>query len=159
MPVISKQCRMAKSANDVWGAIFAATNIYPAAMPLLITGIRVTSRDGVTAGSIREITFGNAVGPTVTHATEQITRVDHGTRTIESTFNNDRNFVGKHFRSASLVVRVDPNNADDGPNSVGSTIYWTLTHSWISTTASNGFNLEGFWTAIEDGFRALDTYN
>ncbi|CAI0428901.1 unnamed protein product [Linum tenue] len=50
---------MAKSANDVWGAIFAATNIYPAAMPLLITGIRVTSRDGVTAGSIREITFGN----------------------------------------------------------------------------------------------------
>ncbi|CAI0380981.1 unnamed protein product [Linum tenue] len=49
---------MALSANEVWGAISAATNMYPAAMPNLIARIRMTSRDGVTAGSVREITFG-----------------------------------------------------------------------------------------------------
>ncbi|CAL1380221.1 unnamed protein product [Linum trigynum] len=158
MPVLTKTCRMALSANEVWGAIFAATNIYPSAMPNLIAGIRVTSRDGVTAGSVREITFGTATAGMVSQATEQITRVDHATRTVESTFNNDRNFVGRHFRSASLVVKVDPNNADDGPNSRGSTITWTLTYSWISATASGGLNLDVFWNAIEQGFKDLDTY-
>ncbi|CAI0428929.1 unnamed protein product [Linum tenue] len=58
MPVLSKTCRMAASANDLWGAIFGATYVYPSAMPNLIAGIRVTNRDGVTAGSVREITFG-----------------------------------------------------------------------------------------------------
>ncbi|CAI0428529.1 unnamed protein product [Linum tenue] len=56
---------MALSANEVWGAIFAATNIYPSAMPNLITGIRVTSRDGVTAGSVREITFGTGTSQAI----------------------------------------------------------------------------------------------
>ncbi|CAI0428928.1 unnamed protein product [Linum tenue] len=158
MPVLSKTCRMAASANDLWGAIFGATYVYPAAMPGLITDIRVTNRDGVTAGSVREITFGPATGGMVSQATEQITRFDHATRTVESTFINDRNFVGRHFRDASLVVKVDPYNADNGPNSRGSTITWTLTYTWISAMAPGNFSLEYFWNAIDQGFRDLDLY-
>ncbi|CAI0428533.1 unnamed protein product [Linum tenue] len=145
---------MASSANDVWGAVFVATNMYPEAMPDQITAIRVTNRDGVTAGSIREITYGKEIKRMVARATEEITRVDHEHRTIESRFNNDREFVGKIFRSASLVIKVDPNSFDNGPSSRGCTITWTLTYSGFK----DNLNFKMFQDAIGRGFASLDTY-
>ncbi|CAN1342094.1 hypothetical protein LINPERPRIM_LOCUS39376 [Linum perenne] len=46
------------SANDVWGAVTAATTIYPRALRGLYQGIRTINGDGFTSGSIRTITFG-----------------------------------------------------------------------------------------------------
>ncbi|CAN1342279.1 hypothetical protein LINPERPRIM_LOCUS39412 [Linum perenne] len=47
------------SANDVWGAVTAATTIYPRALRGLYQGIRSINGDGFTSGSIRTITFGH----------------------------------------------------------------------------------------------------
>ncbi|CAN1342241.1 hypothetical protein LINPERPRIM_LOCUS39401 [Linum perenne] len=47
------------SANDVWGAVTAATTIYPRALRGLYLGIRIVNGDGFTSGSIRTITFGH----------------------------------------------------------------------------------------------------
>ncbi|CAN1184696.1 MLP-like protein 423 [Linum perenne] len=51
------------SANDVWGAITAATAVYPKAMRNLYQQISVVSGDGYTVGSIRTITFGHGTYP------------------------------------------------------------------------------------------------
>ncbi|CAN1152175.1 hypothetical protein LINPERPRIM_LOCUS28770 [Linum perenne] len=47
------------SANDVWGAVTAATIIFPRSLRGLYQGIRTVNGDGFTAGSIRTITFGH----------------------------------------------------------------------------------------------------
>ncbi|CAL1380175.1 unnamed protein product [Linum trigynum] len=146
---------MASSANDVWGAIFGATYVYPLAMPAHYDAILVTGRDGLTAGSIRQITYGYEIAGMVRRATEEITGVDHENRTIDLGFRNDDDIVGTFFRSASMVVKVDPNSVGDGPNSRGSNITWTLTYA----SDSNGsLNLKKFENATARGFETLDAY-
>ncbi|CAI0428877.1 unnamed protein product [Linum tenue] len=55
----SRRIMMASSANDVFTAICGGTFVYPAVMYEQYQDIRVTNRDGVTPGSIREITYGH----------------------------------------------------------------------------------------------------
>ncbi|CAN1815008.1 hypothetical protein LINPERHAP1_LOCUS27290 [Linum perenne] len=58
MPTELLEVYLNSSANDVWGAITAATAIYPRAMRDLYDKIQTVKGDGFTAGSMRTITFG-----------------------------------------------------------------------------------------------------
>ena len=55
------------SANDVWGALTAATTVFPRAMRGLYQQIRSVDGDGYTAGSMRTITFGHRKFPPTHH--------------------------------------------------------------------------------------------
>ncbi|CAI0428464.1 unnamed protein product [Linum tenue] len=151
----SRRIRMASSADDVFTAICGGTFVYPAVMHEQYQAIRVTNRDGVTPGSIREIAYGHAISRMVSRATEEITRIDHTSRTIESRFKPDGAFVGRFFRSASLVIKVEPLSLNHGPNRPGSTIVWTLTYD---SDFNGGLNLNMFQNAIAEGFITLDVY-
>ncbi|CAN1344900.1 hypothetical protein LINPERPRIM_LOCUS40195 [Linum perenne] len=59
MTTETMEVHLNSSANDVWGAVTAATTIFPRALRGLYQGIRTVSGDGFTAGSIRTITFGH----------------------------------------------------------------------------------------------------
>ena len=55
------------SANDVWGALTAATTVFPRAMRGLYQQIRSVDGDGYTPGSMRTITFGHRKYPHTHH--------------------------------------------------------------------------------------------
>ncbi|CAN1816060.1 hypothetical protein LINPERHAP1_LOCUS27643 [Linum perenne] len=52
MTTETTEVHLNSSANDVWGAVTAATTIYPRALRGLYQGIRSINGDGFTAGSI-----------------------------------------------------------------------------------------------------------
>ncbi|CAL1380217.1 unnamed protein product [Linum trigynum] len=94
---------MASSADDVFTAICGGTFVYPAVMHEQYQDIRVTNRDGVTLGSIREITYGHAISRMVSRATEEITRIDHTSRTIESRFKPNALSTFNEFIGSDLL--------------------------------------------------------
>ncbi|CAN0861064.1 hypothetical protein LINGRAHAP2_LOCUS8110 [Linum grandiflorum] len=63
MPTDSLEVHLNSSANEVWGAVTAATTVFPRAMRGLYQQIKSMDGDGYPAGSMRTITFGHRKYP------------------------------------------------------------------------------------------------
>ncbi|CAN1184697.1 MLP-like protein 423 [Linum perenne] len=140
------------SANDVWGAITAATAVYPKAMRNLYQQISVVSGDGYTVGSIRTITFGHVFNRVVQTATEKIEDIDHHNLTIQSSFGDDGGFVPKLFDSFDMKITVVRLGRDI--KAPGCTIKWEFDYSGSQGNADIG-NLK---RVMGDAFKDLDNY-
>ncbi|CAN0861060.1 hypothetical protein LINGRAHAP2_LOCUS8110 [Linum grandiflorum] len=99
MPTDSLEVHLNSSANEVWGAVTAATTVFPRAMRGLYQQIKSMDGDGYPAGSMRTITFGHLFNRVVDKATEKILDVDHEKLTIESTFTEDGSFIPVLFNT------------------------------------------------------------
>ncbi|CAN1342240.1 MLP-like protein 423 [Linum perenne] len=140
------------SANDVWGAVTAATTIYPRALRGLYLGIRIVNGDGFTSGSIRTITFGHLLNGVVSTATENIQDVDYENLTITSTFTDDGGFVPTLFDTFDMKLTVV--RSGRLLTSPGCTIKWEFTY-----TGSNGnANLTNLKNVMMQAFKDLDVY-
>ncbi|CAI0386078.1 unnamed protein product [Linum tenue] len=123
------ELKLVSSANDVWGAIFAATRIYPAVLPDVYEEITSTRRDGYSEGSMRKITYSPAVGfnKAARMAMEEITDVDHETRTVSCSV-EDGEFVTKHYRSFETTTTVAPLPSNEGPREPGCIVRWSCSY-------------------------------
>ncbi|CAL1357197.1 unnamed protein product [Linum trigynum] len=126
------ELKLVSSANDVWGAIFAATRIYPAVLPNIYEEITSTRRDGFSEGSMRKITYGPGF-KAVRMAMEEITEVDHEKRTVSCSV-EDGEFVTKHYRSFKTTTTVAPLPNNEGPRDPGCIVKWSC--SYINAAGS-----------------------
>ncbi|CAN0860822.1 MLP-like protein 423 [Linum grandiflorum] len=140
------------SANDVWGAITAATALYPKAMRGLYHQIKSIKGDGFTSGSMRTITFGYLYERVVKNATEEIRDVDHENLTIKSRFTDNGGFVPKLFDTFDMKITVVRSSRQI--RAPGCTIKWEFEYDRGSGTADIGF----LKNVMSNAFKELDTY-
>ncbi|CAL1380228.1 unnamed protein product [Linum trigynum] len=142
---------LSSSADDVWGAIFAATSIYPKFLPDLYEEIRSTRRDGYSQGSIREITYGPDF-KLVTTAREELTKVDHGEMTVWCTVVSGE-FVSKHYRTFKTVTAVKPREGQEA-GEPGCAVTWSCTH----TGEAGSMSKEAVIKLVKKTLDGLDTH-
>ncbi|CAN1813433.1 MLP-like protein 423 [Linum perenne] len=149
MTTETMEVHLNSSANDVWGAVTAATTIFPRALRGLYQGIRTVSGDGFTAGSIRTITFGHLLDRVVKTAMETIRDIDHQNMTIESRFRNDGGEFGlvpTFFDTCDIKTTVVPFR--DQWKAPRCTINWEVTYTGWNGNANIGilkkFTMQSF---------------
>ncbi|CAN0925574.1 MLP-like protein 423 [Linum grandiflorum] len=102
------ELRMTSSANDVWGAIFASTTVFPEHLPKLYKEIRPTKGDGYSQDSMREITYAYDSGlvdagePSI----EEIQKVDHGNMTVN--YSVTHGVFKEHHETFDTAIKVTP---------------------------------------------------
>ncbi|CAN0861044.1 hypothetical protein LINGRAHAP2_LOCUS8107 [Linum grandiflorum] len=150
MPTDSLEVHLNSSANEVWGAVTAATTVFPRAMRGLYQQIKSMDGDGYTAGSIRTITFGHLFNRVVDKATEKILDVDHEKLTIESTFTEDGSFIPVLFDTFDLKLNVVKSARQ--LRAPGCTIKWEFTYDGANGNAS----ISNLKNVMMQAFRDLD---
>ncbi|CAN0861114.1 MLP-like protein 423 [Linum grandiflorum] len=152
MPTDSLEVHLNSSANEVWGAVTAATTVFPRAMRGLYQQIKSMDGDGYTAGSMRTITFGHLFNRVVDKATEKILDVDHEKLTIESTFTEDGSFIPVLFDTFDLKLTVVKSARQ--MRAPGCTIKWEFTYDGANGNAS----ISNLKNVMMQAFRNLDVY-
>ncbi|CAN1342251.1 hypothetical protein LINPERPRIM_LOCUS39405 [Linum perenne] len=142
MTTETTEVHLNSSANDVWGAVTAATTIYPRALRGLYQGIRSINGDGFTAVFNR----------VVLTATERIQDVDYENLIITSTFTDDDGFVPKLFDTFDIKLTVV--RAGRLLTSPGCTIKWEFTY----TGANGNVGLTNLQNVMKQAFKDLDVY-
>ncbi|CAN1852755.1 MLP-like protein 423 [Linum perenne] len=150
----SENVQMTSSANDVWGAIFAATKIYPEKLPHFYQSITSTRRDGYSQGSLRKVTYGPGVGfsRAVETAIEEITEVDHVKRTLGVRVTGGK-LVPEHYDSFETTVVVTP-VGNNPARAAGCHVAWKCEF----TNESGSLGQDVMKKFVRDSFGALDNH-